>query len=87
MGHILRQTKAMCEAKLRVAWPSRPSPGRPPFSGRNSVAKENRAMNQFAGMDDAHLLKLRNQLRLDPSPQAQIQLERVIAELRRRGVR
>jgi len=44
-------------------------------------------MNQFAGMDDAHLLKLRNQLRLDPSPQAQIQLEQVIAELRRRRVR
>jgi hypothetical protein len=42
-------------------------------------------MSQFAGMSDDQLLRLRNQLRLDPSPQAQIQLEQVIAELRRRG--
>lgn len=42
-------------------------------------------MNQFAGMSDEQLLRLRNQIRLDPSPQSQIQLERVIAELRRRG--
>jgi hypothetical protein len=44
-------------------------------------------MSQFAGMSDAQLLRLRNQLRLDPSPQAQIQLHQVIAELNRRGVR
>jgi len=41
-------------------------------------------MSQFAAMSDDQLLRLRNQLRLDPSPQARIQLEQVIAELRRR---
>jgi hypothetical protein len=42
-------------------------------------------MSQFASMSDDQLLRLRNQLRLDPSSQAQIQLEQVIAELKRRG--
>ena len=42
-------------------------------------------MSQFSGMSDDHLRRLRGQLALDPGPQAKIQLERVIAELRRRG--
>jgi hypothetical protein len=42
-------------------------------------------MNQLAGMSDAQLLRLRGQLALDPSPQSQIQLEKVVAELKRRG--
>ena len=42
-------------------------------------------MNQFAGMSDVQLMRLRGQLALDPSPQSQVQLEKVIAELRRRG--
>jgi hypothetical protein len=44
-------------------------------------------MNQFAGMSDAQLRRLRGQLALDSSPQSQIQLHQVIAELNRRGVR
>jgi hypothetical protein len=41
-------------------------------------------MNQFAGMSDAHLQWLRGQLAVSQNPQDKIQLERVIAELRRR---
>jgi hypothetical protein len=42
-------------------------------------------MTQFSGMSDTQLERLRGQLALDPSPQAKIQLEQVIAEKRRRN--
>lgn len=42
-------------------------------------------MSQFAGMTDAQLQRLRAQLAIDRTPQAKIQLEQVIAELRRRS--
>jgi hypothetical protein len=41
-------------------------------------------MNQFAGMSDTQLYRLRGQLVNDLSPQGRIQLERVLAELSRR---
>ncbi len=42
-------------------------------------------MNQFAGMSDSHLMWLRGQLAVSQNPLDKIQLERVIAQLKRRG--
>ena len=41
-------------------------------------------MSGLAGKSDAELERLRIELALDPSPEAKIQLEQVIAEQRRR---
>lgn len=41
--------------------------------------------NQFDGMSKEQLEKLRGQLALNPNPQAKIQLERVIHEMRNRS--
>ena len=39
---------------------------------------------ELADKSDEHLERLRNQLALDPNPQAKVQLPRVIAEQQRR---
>ncbi len=41
--------------------------------------------NQFDGMNKEQLDRLRGQLALNPNPQAKIQLERVIHEIRNRS--
>jgi hypothetical protein len=57
---------------------------RPSFSGSKTGVFRRTTMSGLAGKSDAELERLRIELALDPSPEAKIQLEQVIAEQRRR---